>query len=152
MDDLFGMSGGEAGGNVDEGRDQAIDRYRPARELCAERLSVHQLGRDVEFAVDLLEREDGGDGLVRKRRRRPCFLRQPFAVATIARVLGRKRLERNGAAKPLVAGRVHDAHAAAAHLFEDRVRADLLTNRAGPSSATRSAATDHAGTSRKLES
>ena len=128
VDDVAGMGGREAGGDIDERRDQPVGSDRSARELGAQRVSFHQLGRDVELAVDFLEREDRRDRFVRERRGGAGFAREPIAVTPIARVLRRQRLERDRSPEALVTRSVDDAHAAAADFFEDLVGTNLLTH------------------------
>ncbi len=56
----------------------------PRASSTAQRLAFDQLGGDVEIAVDLFEREDRRDGLVRERRRRARFAREAIAMPAVA--------------------------------------------------------------------
>ena len=105
---------------------------RPVAELGAKRDAAHQLARDEQLAVDLLERVDRGDRRMR-RAPPPRVPRAPVVRGRWARGVyaGRQRLERDGASEPRVLGRIDDAHAAASDFFLNRVRADLATGLVG---------------------
>ena len=122
---------------------------RPATQLVAQRLAFDQFRRDVERAVDLLEREDrrDADSCVNAAAARAS--RASRSRCGGCAEVGRQRLQRDGAAEALVAGGVDHAHAAAADLASTRTRRSALPTSVVPSRRCRSAATSHAGRSRK---
>jgi hypothetical protein len=61
------------------------------------------------------------DGCVSRAR----LARQPLPPHRVARVLGRKGLQRDRAAQPRIFSLVHDSHAAAADFPDDPVRTNL---------------------------
>ena len=81
------------------------DGRRARANLFAERVAVHELAGDVEFAVDLLERVDGADAGMGQRRGGARFAAQPLALRRIARQVRRQRLERHRPSQPRVDAR-----------------------------------------------
>ena len=88
-------------------------------------MAVDEFGREIQIARDFLERIDGADAGMAEGRGRPRLAPQPLAVRGVAQQVRRHRLERHGAAKPLVAREVDAAHSASANLALNRVRADV---------------------------
>ena len=137
--------------------DERADAAAPAGAVRprAPRASVspaHQLGDDVQLAVDLLEREDRGN-------------RRDATSAAAARASRVSRSRRDGSRvysgvsalsatvrrEPRVLGRIDDAHAAAADFVDHAVVADAAARSATARHrrASDPAATPQAGSSRK---
>src|SRR5262245_40344951 len=125
MDDAAFVGGGQRVRDRDENRQQLRRRQRAVGELLTKRSTRDELGRDVEFAVDLFKRKDGRNGGVEQRRGRSRFSCQPLSSKRVARVVGREGLERNGSAQTLVLRCVNDPHAAAAALLDEIGRAHV---------------------------
>ena len=99
-------------------------RQRPARHARAERLAGEQLHRHDQPVVGLLDLVELADVGMRDAGRGPGFTPQPLARRVVG--LAANRLQRDSAVEPLVAGRVHDAHAAFADLPFDLVASDTV--------------------------
>jgi hypothetical protein len=89
-------------------------------------VSVHELGRDEQLFIDLLQRVDRADARVRQRRCGAGFTSEPLPLNRVARQVRRQRLECHGPAKPCVGGKVDASHSAAAELANDGIASNRL--------------------------
>ena len=122
MGDAFRVRARERRCKLARGRDDHLNRWpcQPGN-LIAERVPLHELGRDVELPIELFEGIDGADTGMGQDRGGARFAAKPIAMARLASQLRRDRLERNGAAEAAVRREIHAPHAAAADLAHDGI-------------------------------
>jgi hypothetical protein len=129
--DAVPVSGVQRLGELEEDLERPRGRQASIRQRGAERDASHELAREVQLAVDLLERVDRRDCGMGQRRGGACLACQALARAGVAAERARQHLQRDGAAQAIVAGGVHHAHAAAADFLADFVRADTRARERG---------------------
>ena len=81
MRDAFRVRARERRRELARRRDDRLDRWPlPPGNLVAQRVAFDELGRDVELAVELLERIDGADAGMGQHRGGARFAAQPIAM------------------------------------------------------------------------
>ena len=104
-------------------------RGRPAAagDLLTQRVTVDELTRNEELAVELLERVDRADARVLQRRRGARLPSQPFTLQRIVHQIRWQRLEGDRTAESRIGGQVDSTHASASDLTDNCVGADHLS-------------------------
>ncbi len=126
MNDLFGVRGVEAFGNLDGVVEQALDFHGPAGIDVLESGAVEKFHGDIAIAFVLANFVDGADvGMVQPGSGARLAPETFEGLRIAAEVLG-KEFERNEAAKFGVFSFVDDAHSATTEFFEDDVAGDFL--------------------------
>ena len=128
VDDAGGMRGVQRVGNLDPDVEQRIQAERAGGKPILQRRALQVLHDDERTPVLLADVMDGADVRVVQRRRRPRFTRESAQCVRIRRELVGDELERHRAAESRVFGLIHDAHAAAADLFDDVIVGNSLAN------------------------
>ncbi len=106
-------------------REDRVGRWTlRARNLVAQRPSIHVFGGDVDGPVQLLERIDRADARVGQTRRRARLAFQPFAVCRISGELGRQGLEGDRPAETRVKRQIDAPHSATTDLVANFVGAE----------------------------
>ena len=95
-----------------------------ARDAGVQRLPFDVLEHDRNLAVRFKDVVHGGDVGMIERRRSTCLAHQPLARRQILDAGRPNHLERDPALQPRVFGQPHFAHAAAAKVAQDPIRAD----------------------------
>ena len=115
--------------------EQLVERHPALRDALRERPAVHQLHREEEHALVLLDRVDRDDAGVVERGDGARFALETGAAIGVVGESLRQHLERDLAAELRVLGEVHLAHAAGAQRAEDPVVRDGLSDHEGSRSA-----------------
>ena len=124
MDDALRVRDGEHAGDLhaDVGG-HVVGQWTVVQDL-SQGPAGHELARQVERAVELLQREDRGHARVRQGGRGAGFQPKPFALLGALAQLRVNRLERHAPREQRVVGQVDDAHPAAPDLVVHDVVAD----------------------------
>ena len=77
MDDPRSVSGLQSADNLATQIEDAIDRQRPLRNQCVERLPIQQFHDEIRLALILTDVVDGANVRMIERRRRARFADEP---------------------------------------------------------------------------
>jgi hypothetical protein len=125
VDDAAAVRLGERGRQLARGRNDVL-RGRPGArlDLLAQRVTVDELGHDVQLAADFLERVHGADARMRQRRGGARLAAQSLAMRVARQQMGNERLQRDRTIETRIRGQVDATHPAAADFAHDPVRPD----------------------------
>ena len=105
-----------------DGKGQDLVERQPAgRDVCRQRVAVHQLERQEEDAVGFLDRVDGDDVGVVQGGDRPGLALEALPPVAVRGEFRRQDFQRDPASELRVVGEKDLAHAAFAQPFEDAV-------------------------------
>ena len=119
------MRGLERVGDLDAEPEDGVDRQRLAADQLLQVLALQHFHHDVVLkALGVFGGADvvnGADVRVCERRGGARLALKPLHGVRVRRELAGQELQRDATPEPLVVGRIHHAHAAAAQPFDDAV-------------------------------
>ena len=128
MDDVPGVGGREAMGNLYAEVDGLPDRQRAVDQHLSQRTSVEEFHDGVHRLTIPLEVVNGQDVGMRNRRDRPDLALEAGGRILVGGHVRQQHLDGDLAIEPGIAGAVHDAHAARANHLEDFVGSEQFAN------------------------
>src|SRR5215469_3092141 len=128
MDDALGMGGVEAVGDFDGMVEKLVGFKRAAFDAMLQRFAFEKFHHDEKPAVVLVNLVNRADTRVIESGRGASFALEALDGLGIASNFVRQEFEGDKAAQSGVLGLVHNAHAAAAKLFEDAVVGQRAAN------------------------